>query len=571
MTSLLSDDKLLFAALENVREAVLITDSELDLPGPAIVYANPAFCEMTGYAIEELVGQTPRLLQGPETDHMVLQTLRRKLSAGEEFFGETVNYRKDGSPFTLEWTIRPYPTAGKPHYYIACQRDVSALRNLEEQCKQLHTLADIQSRVGTAGLELSALRDQVVEVALSVTRAEGAVIEEVVNGDMVYTAVCGCAETSLGLRLSIENSLSGLCYRLRESIHCPDTHIDSRVDREAADRIGFRSGILVPLNHQESCFGVLKVYSDRPRAFSGGDLQLLNMASQVLASSLANARLFRGEQDRHSILEDSLPILISYIDDQLRFREINTAYTRWFNCSRDQIVGKSVSDFLSRSTFERIWPFMQRALAGEQVTFESRYSNLDGTVVPMEEEYIPVRDAEGDLQGFFAMVRDISDRKRAEQDYLTDTLNRKGFDHRLEMACATSRRYARPLSLIFLDLDYFKAINDQFGHAAGDDVLRGVAQTLLEHVRDSEVVCRWGGEEFAILAPETTMEDALLLAERLRQALSNRQYPDVGSITASFGVAEFDVNEADNDFVYRVDQALYVAKAAGRNQIKKAP
>jgi diguanylate cyclase (GGDEF)-like protein/PAS domain S-box-containing protein len=565
MTFAISDQELLKAALETVREAVLITDSQLDRPGPIIAYANPAFCELTGYAAEELLGQTPRLFQGAETDRELMQLLRRQLLAGEVFSGETVNYRKDGSPFRMEWTIRPFPAEGQPRYFIAAQRDVSAMRKLERQRQQLQTLVEIQTRVGTAGLDLQAMRDQVAEVVLAVTGADGAAVEEAENSEMVYTAASGRAASSTGLRLPISGSLSGACYQQRESIHCRDTHEDSRVNRSAADQVGFRSGLLVPLTHLDRCFGVLKVYSNHPNAFSDDDLQLLNMASQVLASSLADARVVKSERDRRTLLVDALPILISFIDQQLRYCEINVAYARWYNRPDEQIVGKPVAEVMGEAAFEKIRPYMLSALAGERVTFESHFPNLNGTPTPVEVDYIPV-----DVQGFYAMIRDISDRKRAEQDHLTEAFNRQGFDDRLEMACATARRYQRPLALIFLDLDHFKAVNDRYGHAVGDDVLRGVARTLFAEVRDSDVVSRWGGEEFAILTPETSQNEALDLAERLRLAVSEHHHAVVGQITASFGVAEFAHNETEIDFVRRVDEALYKAKGAGRNRVEQA-
>lgn len=562
-----ADRDLLLGALDEVRDAVLITDARLDLPGPSIVYANPAFCAMTGYAPEDLKGQTPRLLQGPQTDLALMQHLKSQLAAGQPFVGETVNYRKDGTPFRMHWSINAYPSSDAPKYFIAIQRDVTALRDLEQQKRQLQALADIQTKAGTAGLDLQGLREQVAQIGLQVTGADGAAVEEAIAGEMVYTAAAGVALGSLGLRLPISGSLSGACYQDRQPMYCRDTHAEPRVAREAADRVGFRSGLLVPLVHEDRCFGVLKVYSGDVGAFSDSDLDMLSMASKVLASSLYDAQSFKHEREQRRLLVDALPILIALIDNELVFREINAGYTLWFERPSEEIIGKPVRELLGETMFEASHPYMERALSGEDVVYEQLLRQPDGSLMPVEVNYIPQRSG-GKVEGFYALAHDISDRKRAERDHLTQTLNRRGFEMQLSMACATARRYQRPLTIIFMDLDHFKRINDTHGHAAGDEVLRTVAQLLSEQLRESDIVSRWGGEEFVILSPETPLAEATRLSERLRIKLEAHQHPTVGRVTASFGIAELTDSGSDRDFIKHADQALYAAKAAGRNQVR---
>lgn len=124
------------AALDASTDAVLITTAELDPPGPQIIYVNPAFEKMTGYTAEEVIGQTPRILQGPKTERAVLDRLRKDLSEGRPFYGDTINYRKDGTAFHLEWRIGPIQNvAGQIEYYIAVQRDVTEQRREAEQLK----------------------------------------------------------------------------------------------------------------------------------------------------------------------------------------------------------------------------------------------------------------------------------------------------------------------------------------------------------------------------------------------------------------------------------------------------
>lgn len=131
-------------ALAQIRESVVITDAELDEPGPKIVYVNEAFTRMTGYRPEEVIGKSPRILQGPKTTRRTLDRLRAQLEKGEAFEGEDVNYRKDGSEFQIKWYIEPIrDKSGKIVYFVAVQRDVTESRRLEAQLLQAQRLEGI--------------------------------------------------------------------------------------------------------------------------------------------------------------------------------------------------------------------------------------------------------------------------------------------------------------------------------------------------------------------------------------------------------------------------------------------
>jgi PAS domain S-box-containing protein len=124
---------LLQAAVESANDAIIITELDLDLPGPRIEYVNPAFTQMTGYTQEEAIGSTPRFLQGPKTDRGLLDRLRNDLKTGQSFHGQTVNYRKDGSEYFVEWRITPVRDgSGTPIKWVAVQRDVTNRERAEQ-------------------------------------------------------------------------------------------------------------------------------------------------------------------------------------------------------------------------------------------------------------------------------------------------------------------------------------------------------------------------------------------------------------------------------------------------------
>lgn len=161
---------------------------------------------------------------------------------------------------------------------------------------------------------------------------------------------------------------------------------------------------------------------------------------------------------------------------------------------------------------------------------------------------------------------------RARTDALTGLANRRHFDEQLRRVVAETDRFGGTCSLILVDLDHFKSVNDNYGHEAGDTVLCHVADVLREGVRTVDVCARYGGEEIAILLPQTTEQGAFELAERLRQTLERRPSSHAGRqipVTASFGVATYPVPVPYGDWlVLAADKALYEAKASGRNRVK---
>ena len=286
------DPAVLQAAIDQAYNAVIVTEARLDPPGPRIVYANPAFARQTGYSVEELIGQTPRMLQGPDTDPVMLKELRRRLDQDLPFEGRTVNYRKDGQPYHVEWNISPVRnSAGKTGHYLSVQHDVS------------------------------------------------------------------------------------------DFIH-------------------------------------------------------------------AQSKLIR----------------------------------------------------------------------------------------------------------------------RANLDTLTGLVTRNHGVELLERQSKLARRHNQPWSVCMVDIDHFKACNDSYGHAVGDEVLKVLGKKMRRTLRETDKPIRWGGEEFLLLLPYNDEEGASNVAERIHASLKGFRHPKAGNITISMGVATHRSGDNVKTLVERADQALYRAKRNGRNR-----
>ena len=174
------------------------------------------------------------------------------------------------------------------------------------------------------------------------------------------------------------------------------------------------------------------------------------------------------------------------------------------------------------------------------------------------------------------LLSEIEERKRIEMmleqlagtDSLTGLFNRRHFNTQLEVEMMRSQRFDLPLALILFDIDHFKKINDSHGHQAGDDVLKQLSEIVARNLRAYDVFARWGGEEFAILAPNCNPAGARQLSEKLRKHIGKHDFPGVGNVTCSFGVACYHKGDMPADLVSRADQVLYLAKSNGRNRVE---
>jgi two-component system, cell cycle response regulator len=161
--------------------------------------------------------------------------------------------------------------------------------------------------------------------------------------------------------------------------------------------------------------------------------------------------------------------------------------------------------------------------------------------------------------------------QQATRDPLTGLSNRRYFQNEFRRSFSIASRYGRCFSLLILDIDFFKKVNDTYGHDVGDQVLRAVAEVVLKHVRGQDIAARLGGEEFVMLLPDTPINGAAVVAERIRYAVENHNFNAAGclhQITVSIGVGEYPSSSTSpDDVIKRADESLYRAKTSGRNRV----
>lgn len=302
------------------------------------------------------------------------------------------------------------------------------------------------------------------------------------------------------------------------------------------------------------------------------DISERKRSEQVLAESEAKYRR----------LYESMTDAFVMVDMAGHIMESNRAYQEMLGYTAEELIWLTYSQVTPEK-----WHAEEANIVAERIlvqgysdVYEKEYIHKDGHVFPVELRTFLLRDELDMPSAMWSIVRDITERKRVENelhvlattDPLTGVANRRRFLEQMEMELARLKRYGEPAALLIIDIDYFKHVNDRYGHAAGDRVLCHLTQLANALLRRNDLFGRLGGEEFGILLPVTQIDGASEFAERFRQHVSNNPAQvDQARIvfTVSIGVTKFDPDDNHPDRVLaRADAALYRAKENGRNRVE---
>lgn len=469
---------------------------------------------------------------------------------------------------------------------------------------RLNEIITTQCQLTEAKLDLEAFFHLVVNRIDGLTGAAGSVIELVDGDEMVYRAGSGIARPHVGLRLQRASSISGLCVKTQEVLHCVDSETDQRVDREACQRIGVRSMVVAPLFHEGKAIGVLKAMSPRAHAFGAADMQTLQLMAGLIGSAIAHQTAFN---EKEKLLSDLNAAVLEIAANERRIRTvIESAHdafvamsadgriTDWnrqaeetFGWTRQEAIGQQLESLIIPPRYrEAHVAGMDRfRLTGEGDKLNKRIQlhglRKNGSEFPVELTINVIADS-SDME-LCAFLHDITDRKRTEEgllhlaqiDQLTELPNRRLFNDRLATALGRARRAKKLMALIYLDIDHFKKINDSLGHGVGDALLKEFAARLKASVRVIDTVARLGGDEFVMLLEQLQEPaDTSIITDKIMNSIRREMVIDghAMSITASLGGAFYSgENLSAEELVAMADEALYRAKQAGRNQSYWAP
>lgn len=330
--------------------------------------------------------------------------------------------------------------------------------------------------------------------------------------------------------------------------------------------------------------GALRYIQARARIYYDADgkpIRMVGTNEDITEHQQQEAALQESEERFRSTF-DAAAIGMALVSREGRFMRANDSLCRIVGYTQIELQQKTFQDITHPDDLEADLALMRELLADTRDSYqlEKRYFHKDGHVIWVLLSGSVVRDSTGKVLYFLAQIQDITERKamldklelQAHVDYLTGLANRRYFMEQGEIGLAHVRRYGHALSVLMLDIDHFKNINDTYGHKIGDIVLQKLGQILLDTLRTVDVIGRIGGEEFAVLLPETDLQQAVEVAERLREIIAATEIiQEAGAalhFTVSIGVVALDGRDTNLDILLSLaDRALYEAKNTGRNKV----
>jgi diguanylate cyclase (GGDEF)-like protein/PAS domain S-box-containing protein len=559
---------------ENISDVIWI----FNLDQRRFTYISPSIEQLLGFTPEEAMAQTIEESLTPDSAHLVLDKLSSSLP----------RYKAD--PDKQQTLITEFQQPCKNGQVIWVEVSTLYRYNANHEIETIGVSRNIEQRKKSeAKLRLSEerhrmLADNSVDLIWTMTlKGQITYISPSIKNLFGYTP-----EEYLTLPL--------------ETLFAPDSWlivqdglVRAAIDVSGGRPIDFRA---VELRHhcKDGSTIWVEITATGIYSYDGSFIEVLGITRDIRERKRMEEQLRISEQ-RHRLLADNAIELIITFDAHGRATYVSPSVEKLLGYTIPEVMEQSLDKILPHDNIaqadidiKQMQTATEAGLPLENFRRDFVIARKDGSHVWAEVTATCMLNPEGQYVGILIVARDISERKRYEHalkkahdavadanellhqiavtDPLTGIHNRRFIQEIMGKEISEAQRYVQPLALILFDIDHFKLVNDQYGHKTGDIVLVELAKRVRMNLRATDHLARWGGEEFVVIATHCDRPDALALAEKLRSVVASLFFPEVGAVTASFGVAELQPNESPDSWFKRADDALYAAKDAGRNTVR---
>ena len=561
MTRSRADIEHLAAIVDSSSDAILfVIDGVLS-------HINPAAEELYGYESGELIGQAPLVLSPPELA-AESAALTDRAQGGEALEVDTVRLRRDGTRIDVSLKIFPIRDAGGTVIGTgSIARDVTDRKRDEERSRaseqRFRTLFEAAERaMGSLGAIVDSTHDAIIGTDL-----DGIVTSWNRAAERIYGYG---AEEMLGRPMSS-------IYEHAEHVEQQRELFEQLVAGQEFVDLELRRAIK---NGRELD---ISVTVSPVRDADGRVVGTSSISRDVTERNTAAAELLKA-QETFRLIFDTAPtgMFVANVDGS--YVEVNDAFCRIVGRSASELRGMHWRELTHPADFESDHAAMMALVSGDATVLfsEKRYIHSDGREVHAAIRRAVLRDADGRAVKLFGLVEDITELKRqhdqleyfADHDILTGLLNRRAFNRELEQHAALVERYGAVGSVLVIDLDHFKYVNDTLGHHAGDELIARAASVLRSRLRTTDVLARLGGDEFGVLLPKAGSSVALGRGRKPSPGLREQVLRVSGlsrTVTASIGVASFEDRPGLNadEVLVNADLAMYDAKEEGRDRVAR--
>ncbi|MGA9046622.1 ABC transporter substrate binding protein [Sulfuricurvum sp.] len=513
-----------------VQDSILVHDAE-----GKFIYLNENAWKTRGYTHDEMMKMCVKELDAPEYTHGNPEEMRGLMEQMHQdgwIRVEVEHLCKNGERLPVEVYAREI-TLGEKTYVLSSVRDIRERKNAQNRLEESE----------------KKYRDLVENAMIGVYRSD-------LSGDILYV------NRALARMLSYDtpDELIGKKSLLRY----PDPK-----DREV-----FIQQLLQKRHVTNYQIEMLD---------KKGEIVPVIVSASIEGDILSGMIIDMRELNKSREMIDKLSKVIEQIDDSVvitdkygKITYVNPAFSYHTGYTKEEVVGKTPrllkSDQHDETFYQHLWTTI---LDGEVFRGTIINKKKNGELYYEKKTISPLKDDKNNIVSFVSSGKDVTQesiihqeiQRIAMSDNLTGIYNRHKFEILFALESERSRRFSLPLSMLLIDIDHFKSVNDTYGHDVGDEVLKHLVTIVQENIRKIDIFARWGGEEFLVLSPGTDLQNMQILAEKLRSAAENGIFPEVGKVTISIGVSAFTPEDTFTKLFKRADQGLYNAKAEGRNQV----